>query len=163
AAGPQGPAGATGPTGPAAEGGVTTNGEGGVPTGPVVLSSRATKGLQIAARKGYALALGGAPSDPPAPARHAGSPGSPACDDCGGCHDGTDATTHAPLGGGLEFDLDNGAKVFARNLTTDPTTGLKITQKAFMDAMRTGRDDVDGSKLLVMPWEHFRWMTEADL
>src|SRR5439155_2725149 len=58
-AGANGTPGATGPAGPSGPGVDSGTGEGGTSTGPVVLSSRATKGLQIASDLGVTLALGG--------------------------------------------------------------------------------------------------------
>jgi hypothetical protein len=172
--GGQGPAGPAGEAGPPGMPGTTGNGDGGAndgggteagtPTGPVVLSSRATKGLQIAAKKGIALSLAGQ-TDAQLEVIGQGSYLVNAVSGCGGCHDATDAKGNTlPLAGGTPFALDNGAVVYARNLTTDAATGLQITEQAFLDAMRTGKDDKDPShKLLVMPWEHFRWMTLWDL
>jgi hypothetical protein len=59
-----------------------------------------------------------------------------------------------------------GDKVYARNLTPDTKTGMKLTEAEFVEAMRTGKDyKAEGTpeQLIVMPWALFRWMTEEDL
>ncbi len=74
------------------------------------------------------------------------------------------------LAGGTEFaiPLFGGFKVYARNLTPDPTTGLKLTEDQFIQVLETGADfknvgDAAPSKqLVVMPWQTFRWMTKVD-
>jgi hypothetical protein len=96
---------------------------------------------------------------------------------CNDCHQQVvPSTTGGPpklnyLGGGTEFDIPAGGgfKVFARNLTSDPTTGLKLTEAQFIQALDTGADfkGVTGSaaptkSLIVMPWPTFRWLTQAD-
>jgi hypothetical protein len=60
--------------------------------------------------------------------------------------------------------------VAARNLTPDPTTGMKLTEDEFVTALRTGADfhsAPDGGSpsqtLVVMPWVTFRWMATDDL
>jgi cytochrome c553 len=89
---------------------------------------------------------------------------------CGDCHNQTTGTTTAFLGGGMAFPIGGTNVVTARNLTPDPTTGMKLTQDQFVAAMRTGADyaaAADGgtpaSSLIVMPWATFRWMSTADL
>ena len=82
--------------------------------------------------------------------------------DCDGCHT-SDPTK--PFGGGTQFPVDNaGHYVYSRNLTSDPATGLQLTQDQFVEMMQTGKDFRNpGQVLLVMPWANFRWMTVSDL
>jgi hypothetical protein len=74
------------------------------------------------------------------------------------------------MGGGTSFQIGPaGEKVYSRNLTPDPDTGLKLTEAEFIEAIRTGRDfkakkeDNTDEQLIVMPWSVYRWMTEEDL
>jgi hypothetical protein len=68
------------------------------------------------------------------------------------------------LAGGNQF-----GPVQARNLTTDPTHGLRMTEAQFLEVLQTGKDQrlsPDGGaavSLIVMPWEDFRWMSTTDL
>lgn len=78
---------------------------------------------------------------------------------CGNCHDATPATFMA---GGRSFGAAPN-QVYARNLTSNPNTGMKLTEAQFIEAMRTGKDFVDGSLLLNMPYTTYRWMTTYDL
>ena len=82
--------------------------------------------------------------------------------DCDGCHT---ADPTKPFAGGLKFPIDSaGHYVTSRNLTPDPTTGLKLTQDQFLKVMQTGEDFTNhGQVLIVMPWPNFRWMTTDDL
>jgi len=82
--------------------------------------------------------------------------------DCGGCHT-SDPTK--PFAGGTQFPIDAaGDYVYARNLTPDPATGLKLTEDQFIQVMQTGADFTNpGQVLYVMPWPNFRWMTTGDL
>jgi mono/diheme cytochrome c family protein len=82
--------------------------------------------------------------------------------DCGGCHT-SDPTK--PFGGGVKFPVDSaGHYVYSRNLTSDPKTGLKLTEDEFVKALQTGEDFTNhGQALLVMPWPNFRWMATDDL
>jgi mono/diheme cytochrome c family protein len=88
--------------------------------------------------------------------------------DCAACHG------QAPqpfLGGGLTFGGPQAPfTVTARNLTPDPTAGLRLTEAQFLAVMRTGADfksAPDGgtptSTLVVMPWLTFRWMSTDDI
>src|SRR4051812_17800213 len=82
--------------------------------------------------------------------------------DCAGCH----SSAAGFLAGGTRFALDDdGHVVFARNLTPDPTTGLHLTRRQFVEALRTGRDFHPGSAgmLAVMPWLFYRWASDGDL
>jgi hypothetical protein len=94
---------------------------------------------------------------------------------CNDCHQQIVPSTMGPptinyLAGGTEFDIPlfGGFKIFARNLTPDPTTGLKLTEDQFIQVLETGADfknagDAAPTKgLVVMPWQTFRWMTKAD-
>ena len=73
------------------------------------------------------------------------------------------------FGGGQVFAIGpSGEKVYARNLTPDPDTGLKLSEAEFIEAIRTGKDfkaaeDGNDEQLIVMPWIVFRFMTEEDL
>jgi mono/diheme cytochrome c family protein len=73
------------------------------------------------------------------------------------------------LGGGTQFAIGpTGEKVYSRNLTPHPETGLKLTEAQFIEAIRTGKDfkaaeQGDNEQLIVMPWPVYRWMTEEDL
>ena len=81
---------------------------------------------------------------------------------CGGCHSGPAGF----LAGGSPFAIDHdGHFVFGRNLTPDPTTGMKLTEDQFVETLRTGRDFNPGSAgmLVVMPWLFFRWASDGDL
>ena len=85
-----------------------------------------------------------------------------AAGDCSGCHSGPAGY----LAGGVQFNLDGqGHKVFSRNLTPDPATGLKLSEAEFKEAIRTGRDfHPDETKMLVvMPWLYLRWESDEDL
>ncbi len=82
--------------------------------------------------------------------------------DCGGCHT-SDPTK--PFGGGTQFPIDGqGHYVYSRNLTSDPSTGLQLTEDQFVTVLQTGQDFRNpGQMLFVMPWPNFRWMTVDDL
>lgn len=73
------------------------------------------------------------------------------------------------FGGGTAFQIGpSGEKVYSRNLTPDPDTGLKLTEAEFVEAIRTGKDfkaakEGDDEALIVMPWAVYRYMTEEDL
>jgi mono/diheme cytochrome c family protein len=82
--------------------------------------------------------------------------------DCAGCH----SSAAGFLAGGTPFALDgDGHVVFSRNLTPDRKTGLQLTRRQFVEAMRTGRDFHRGSAgmLVVMPWLFYRWASDGDL
>jgi hypothetical protein len=87
---------------------------------------------------------------------------------------------HAPnLAGGLTFGGPAAPfTVRARNLTPDPTTGLKLTVDQFISVLRTGADylTVPGADagagaadagpaltLITMPWPTFRYMSTYDI
>ncbi len=88
----------------------------------------------------------------------------------GGCNDCHASAAGAFLGGGTQF---GGAPapftVYARNLTPDPTTGMKLTMAQFETALQTGADFDTGDggaptqQLLVMGWQSTRWMSKTDL
>ena len=61
---------------------------------------------------------------------------------CVGCH----SSTEGYLGGGEEFqlgflppDVEGRTSIFGRNLTSDPETGMKLTEAQFIESMQTGR------------------------
>lgn len=165
--GPAGPAGAPGtvgangtigPQGPAANadgGGSSSGGDGG--TVLLTLSERAQRGLQIAP---VPLALAGKTS---AQIEQIGT-GSylvNAAADCENCHS---PAPNKYLAGGVVLPLDATQFVVTRNLTPDPTTGLKDTEAQFIQAERTGTDILNVGKALILhPWQHERWMSTADL
>lgn len=88
--------------------------------------------------------------------------------DCSGCHD-TFLPDGPPkyLGGGYAIRISAaGDVVYARNLTPDPDTGMKLTEEQFVEVMRTGKDfksEGAAEQLIAMPWLAFRWMTVEDL
>ncbi|MBK7859712.1 MAG: cytochrome C [Archangiaceae bacterium] len=87
--------------------------------------------------------------------------------DCAACH-GRPKPAGATgfLAGGERFALPAalGAEVYARNLTPDGATGLTLTEDQFLLIMQTGLDKKNpGSRLLVMPWFEYRWLTVPDL
>jgi mono/diheme cytochrome c family protein len=82
--------------------------------------------------------------------------------DCAGCH----SSPAGFLAGGTPFALDHaGHVVFSRNLTPDHRTGMQLTRRQFVEALRTGRDFHPGSAgmLTVMPWLFYRWASDGDL
>jgi len=82
--------------------------------------------------------------------------------DCATCH----SSAAGFLAGGNPFPLDRkGHVVYSRNLTPDPTTGMRLTKEQFVESMRTGRDFHPGSAgiLVVMPWLFYRWASDGDL
>jgi hypothetical protein len=85
-----------------------------------------------------------------------------AASDCAGCHSGPAGF----LAGGNPFPLDGaGHVVWSRNLTPDAATGLSLTPRQFLEAIRTGRDFHPGEtrQLVVMPWTTLRWASDLDL
>jgi mono/diheme cytochrome c family protein len=81
---------------------------------------------------------------------------------CPDCH-------NSPAGGYLAGGTNFGP-VYSRNLTSDATNGLRMTQAQFLETLQTGKDQqlspTDGGpavSLIVMPWEDFRWMSVSDL
>jgi hypothetical protein len=160
--GGQGTAGAAGPAGISGASGTNgTNGGGGGDAGQLylALSERATQGLKIA----------------PVPLKLAGltasqieqvgigsymANGMTACTDC---HSPSPDPAHY-LAGGFVFPLGPGLQVVSRNLTPDPTTGLKDTLDQFIQAERNGTDILNvGQALLGHPWAHHRWLSTDDL
>jgi len=166
-AGTPGAAGAAGAAGPA--------GEAGPQGASVVVSATANQGLNIAP---VPLNLTGLSSSQIEMVGN-GSYIVNALADCPSCHGGAPATY---LGGGCAAS-DAGPSacsglafptpaftVTARNLTPDPTTGLKLTEDQFVAAIRTGADfhtagdaGSPSETLVVMPWLTFRWMSLYDL
>jgi hypothetical protein len=151
-AGSAGPAGEAGPPGPAGEAGPA-----------LIISSLVKHGLDISP---VAVKVAGLTADQLEMIGN-GSYLVNAMGDCNGCHIGQAGF----LSGGTQF---GGAPapfpVTARNLTPDPTTGLRLTESQFVQALRTGADFhgvADGGAptqtLVVMPWMTFRWMSTYDL
>ncbi|SES85710.1 hypothetical protein SAMN05443639_101447 [Stigmatella erecta] len=87
--------------------------------------------------------------------------------ECSGCHNYNSANGPPQyMGGGTPYPIGPGAVVYARNLTSDPDVGMRLTEEQFIDTMRTGRDylsDDDAEALIVMPWVGYRWMSTEDL
>jgi hypothetical protein len=85
-----------------------------------------------------------------------------AVNSCADCHT---APGGMFLSGGLQFPLDGaGHFAFARNLTPDAATGMKLTEDQFIEAMQTGKDFTNmGQALAGMPFYAFRWMSTPDL
>lgn len=154
--GPAGEAGAPGEAGPPGDAGAQGD------TGPVVvLTARAKKGLDISP---FPVKLDGLTGDQ-IEAIGYGSYLVNAIADCNGCH-ALQSPSGPPkfLGGGTAFGIGPGATVYARNLTTDATTGLKLSEDDFITVMRTGKDfKAPTQQLIVMPWSSFRWMSKGDL
>lgn len=87
---------------------------------------------------------------------------------CFGCH----SSEAGYLAGGVAFplfpDVDGETTVVTRNLTPDPDTGLQLSEAAFIEAMRTGKDFADSTdsapqRLIVHPWHVYRFMSLQDL
>jgi hypothetical protein len=80
---------------------------------------------------------------------------------CADCHGGPPKF----LAGGTPFQLDATHVVWSRNLTPDPASGLHLSKRQFVEAIRTGRDFHPGATraLIVMPWPVLRWMSDSDL
>jgi len=89
---------------------------------------------------------------------------------CNDCHMQPNTSGGPPgyFGGGSVFQIGPDARVYSRNLTPHPETGLKLNEAQFIEAIRTGKDfkaaeEGDDEALIVMPWEVYRYMTEEDL
>jgi hypothetical protein len=68
------------------------------------------------------------------------------------------------LQGGVVIPLGPNLSVVTRNLTPDPSTGLKDTLDQFIQAERNGTDTLNSNEeLIVHPWQNHRWMSTADL
>lgn len=150
-----GPAGSVGPAGPSGSDGAMGM------TGPaVVISERAKAGLDTSP---VPISLTGLTSAQ-VEQLGLGSYLVNSVSGCADCHNQNGAMTKF-LAGGSAFPLDGaGHVVYARNLTPDAQTGLKLTEAEFIDTMRTGKDHTNaGEGLPVMPWPAFRWMSTADL
>ncbi len=166
--GAPGAAGTNGGNGTAGAGGAAgaagSAGEAGAPGPTIVISARAKHGLDISP---VPLSLGGLTGDQIERIGQ-GSYLVNAVAGCGDCHN-TPGPTLKFLGGGNTFPTDGASPphtVTTRNLTPDPTTGLKLTEAQFVEAIRTGRDFSSTSAteaLQVMPWPIFRWMSLEDL
>jgi len=91
---------------------------------------------------------------------------------CIGCHN---SPTGEHLAGGNEFpvaflppDVQGKTSLFARNLTPDPDTGMKLTEAEFIEALKTGKDFHDSqggqdSRMVFMPSQVYRFMLDKDL
>jgi hypothetical protein len=85
---------------------------------------------------------------------------------CDGCHDSPEGLH---LAGGIQFVVnDAGDYVYAKNLTPDAITGLRLSEAQFIELMRTGKDFSVPSgepeqQVLVMPWYNYRWVSTPDL
>lgn len=79
---------------------------------------------------------------------------------CRDCH-----STQGHLSGGRVFNLGSRGLVYARNLTPDRATGMRLTEAQFIETMRTGKDFRPGAtqQLAVMPWPVLRWASKGDL
>jgi hypothetical protein len=151
--GPAGPAGADGTNG--------TDGSNGTNGNDVILSDRAKHGLDIAPVPLTLTGLDAAGIE----AVGQGSYLVNAVIDCAGCHD---SPSQMYLAGGVQFPIGGGNFVYSRNLTPDPTYGLKHTEAQFIETFQTGRDfhaDQNGGngQLIVMPWSNFRWLHTDDI
>ena len=158
--GDKGPAGADGVDGVNGQNG--QNGSNGSNGNDIILSTRAKLGLDIAPVMLDLTGLDG----PGIEKVGIGSYWVNAVIDCSGCHN---SPTGGYLAGGVPFVLDPaGDVVYSRNLTPDPTYGLKHTEAEFIETLQTGRDfhpDQNGGNgmLFVMPWSNFRWMHVDDI
>lgn len=76
-----------------------------------------------------------------------------------GCH----ITDKGFLAGGQEFDLGPAGKVYSRNITSDPDTGIgKWSEADIVTAIRTGKTP-DGEQLFpVMPYYTYSGMADQD-
>ncbi|WP_394830798.1 hypothetical protein LVJ94_30245 [Pendulispora rubella] len=85
---------------------------------------------------------------------------------CETCHNTFD-DHHQPvpghyLAGAMPFDLENGSKVYAPNLTADPATGIgRHSDDDLMKAFDKGVSK-DGRPLYEMPWAQIQKMTDDD-
>lgn len=87
---------------------------------------------------------------------------------CTDCHSPSPNPTQYMQGGvviPLFPDGDGGVySVVSRNLTPDPTNGLKDTLGQFINAERNGADTLNSNEeLIVHPWQNHRWMSTDDL
>jgi hypothetical protein len=164
-AGPQGAAGEAGAQGPA--------GEAGAPGASLVISDMAKQGLSISP---VPINLTGLTSSKLEMVGN-GSYLVNALGDCAGCHGGAPAflgggcavpDAGPPTCTGITF-AEPAFTVTSRNLTTDPGTGMVLTEDQFVSTMRTGADFHSGTgsgpteTMLVMPWLVDRWMSLYDL
>jgi hypothetical protein len=87
---------------------------------------------------------------------------------CTDCHSPAPDPAHY-LSGGIVVPLgpdgDGGVfTVVSRNLTPDPTTGMKDTLDQFIQAERNGTDTLNSNEeLLFHPWQNHRWISTVDL
>jgi mono/diheme cytochrome c family protein len=93
---------------------------------------------------------------------------------CVECHSKKDSQgSNIPgteFGGGTGFTLPGSGTVFSPNLTSDATTGLKISEEAFIALFKSYADSSyvlpsvkPGEFQTIMPWKMYSGMTEEDL
>jgi mono/diheme cytochrome c family protein len=155
--GPKGPAGSNGTNGMDGTNGMNgTNGTNG--SNGIVISDEAKHGLDISFFPIDTSMMDG----PTIEKVGRGSYLVNAVIDCSGCHT---ADPTKPLAGGVQFPIDAaGDFVYSRNLTSDPTSGLMLTEDQFVQVFQTGKDFKNGGQLLfVMAWPNFRWMAVDDI
>jgi len=76
-----------------------------------------------------------------------------------GCH----ITDKGFLAGGQEFDLGPAGKVYSRNITSDPDTGIGNWSEAdIVTAVRTGKTPSGAQLFPVMPYHTFSGMADQD-
>lgn len=76
-----------------------------------------------------------------------------------GCH----ITDKGFLAGGQEFDLGPAGKVYSRNITSDPDTGIgKWSEQDIVTAVRTGKTPSGAQLFPVMPYHTFSGMADQD-
>lgn len=76
-----------------------------------------------------------------------------------GCH----ITDKGFLAGGQEFDLGPAGKVYSRNITSDPETGIgKWTEADIVTAVRMGKTPQGEQLFPVMPYHTFSGMADQD-
>lgn len=145
------------------------NGDGGADLPAPALSTRAQKGLSVSPFVVSTAGLTAAQQEQ----LGVGSYLVNVVGGCTDCHDQTVAgspPTVKYLAGGTKYPLPAmaGANtfVYARNLTSDPNVGMRLTEAQFIESMRTGRDFKSASTselMYVMPWFASRWASEDDL
>jgi hypothetical protein len=138
-----------------------TNGTNGTNGNDVIISDRAKHGLDISPVAIDTTGMTSAQIE----AIGEGSYLANALADCGACH-GEAGTTPGFLAGTTAAGSFN-----ARNLTPDPTTGMKLTEDEFVNVMRIGADyscdangcTATGKTISAMAWPDFRWASIYDL
>jgi mono/diheme cytochrome c family protein len=90
---------------------------------------------------------------------------------CMDCHSTRPTTTSDAqyLAGNVKFAIAPSLYVYARNLTPDPETGMKLTRAEFIETMRTGKGFKNSPPgetpqvMFAMPWMVYRWLSDVDL